>query len=47
MLLLDTGNPQNMIVAQDSLGVLPPLAFLGIMIIPALLAWVISKSTLG
>ena len=35
-----TGNPQNMIVASDSLDVLPPIKFLGYMFMPSLLAWV-------
>ena len=30
-----TGNPQNMIVAQDALSVMSPLKFLGYMLIPA------------
>lgn len=38
-----TGNPQNMIVAQDSIGVLPPIKFLGYMLLPATVAWVSSK----
>jgi Na+/H+ antiporter NhaD/arsenite permease-like protein len=38
-----TGNPQNMIVAQDSVSVMPPLKFLGIMLLPSVSAWLISK----
>jgi hypothetical protein len=34
-----TGNPQNMIVAHNSIDVLPPYAFLGYMIIPSLISW--------
>ena len=34
-----TGNPQNMIIAQDSIDVLPPYAFFAYMIIPSLVAW--------
>ena len=37
-----TGNPQNMIVAQDSIDVLPPGKFLGFMLIPSLLAWLMT-----
>lgn len=38
-----TGNPQNMIVAQDALSVLSPMQFLGYMIVPTLIAWLMSK----
>jgi len=34
-----TGNPQNMIVASDSLQVLPPVKFLMFMFFPAVLSW--------
>ena len=34
-----TGNPQNMIVAQDSLDVLAPWVFFAYMILPSLVAW--------
>jgi Na+/H+ antiporter NhaD/arsenite permease-like protein len=38
-----TGNPQNMIVAQDAIDVLPPIQFLAVMIIPSLVTWLMSK----
>jgi Na+/H+ antiporter NhaD/arsenite permease-like protein len=38
-----TGNPQNMIVASDALGVMPSYKFLAYMIIPSLVTWFISK----
>ena len=38
-----TGNPQNMIVASDSNGVLPPYKFLIYMLPPTLFGWLISK----
>jgi len=38
-----TGNPQNMIVASDSIDVMPPYKFLLYMIVPTLLCWFISK----
>lgn len=41
--LVSPGNPQNMIVAQDASGVLPPLKFLGVMLVPCVLAWLLSK----
>jgi Na+/H+ antiporter NhaD/arsenite permease-like protein len=34
-----TGNPQNMIVASDSLGVMPPIKFLYYMFLPTILSW--------
>mmetsp|Transcript_26293 Transcript_26293/g.44365 ORF Transcript_26293/g.44365 Transcript_26293/m.44365 type:complete len:614 (+) Transcript_26293:352-2193(+) len=37
-----TGNPQNMIVAGDSLSVLSPLQFLGYMILPSFLSFVVT-----
>lgn len=37
-----TGNPQNMIVAGDSLSVLSPLRFLGYMILPSTLSFVVT-----
>ena len=33
------GNPQNMIVAQDAIGVMPPYMFLGYMLIPSVFAF--------
>jgi Na+/H+ antiporter NhaD/arsenite permease-like protein len=41
-----TGNPQNMIVAQDAVSVMSPLKFLGLMILPTILSWIISKFNL-
>jgi Na+/H+ antiporter NhaD/arsenite permease-like protein len=41
-----TGNPQNMIVASDSIEVLPSYKFLLYMILPGTLAWFISKFAL-
>lgn len=38
-----TGNPQNMIVATDSIGVMPSYKFLLYMLLPSLLAWYVSK----
>lgn len=38
-----TGNPQNMIVASDSIGVMPSYKFLVYMIFPALTSWVASN----
>lgn len=38
-----TGNPQNMIVAQDALSVLSPMQFLAYMLLPTVLAWLMSK----
>lgn len=38
-----TGNPQNMIVASDSIGVLPSYKFLLYMLPATLLSWLISK----
>lgn len=38
-----TGNPQNMIVASDSIDVMPPYKFLLYMLIPTILCWYISK----
>jgi len=38
-----TGNPQNMIVAQDALSVLSPMQFLGYMLVPTVLSWFMSK----
>jgi Na+/H+ antiporter NhaD/arsenite permease-like protein len=37
-----TGNPQNMIVAEDAAPVLPPIKFLGIMLLPTLSTWLIT-----
>lgn len=37
-----TGNPQNMIIAQDANEVLPPIKFLGVMFLPALISWLIT-----
>ena len=37
--LTHTGNPQNMIVASDSLGVMPPIKFLYYMFLPTILSW--------
>lgn len=37
------GNPQNMIVGQDALSVMPPYMFLGYMVIPSLLSFVITS----
>ena len=38
-----TGNPQNMIVASDSIGGMPSYKFLIYMILPGTLTWLISK----
>ena len=38
-----TGNPQNMIVSTDSIGVLPSYKFLLYMALPSVVAWFISK----
>jgi Na+/H+ antiporter NhaD/arsenite permease-like protein len=38
-----TGNPQNMIVASDSIDVMPSYKFLLYMILPGTLSWIISK----
>lgn len=38
-----TGNPQNMIVASDALGVMPSYKFLAYMLVPSLVTWFISK----
>lgn len=37
-----TGNPQNMIVASDSLSVLPPWKFLFYMLLPSITAWLMT-----
>ena len=37
-----TGNPQNMIIAEDSLGVLPSYLFFLYMLLPGLLSWVVT-----
>lgn len=37
-----TGNPQNMMVAEDSIGVLPPIVFLLHMLLPTVFSWVIT-----
>ena len=37
-----TGNPQNMIVASDSIEVMPPIKFLGYMVLPAFLSFFIT-----
>lgn len=37
-----TGNPQNMIVASDSIEVMPPIKFLGYMIAPAFLSFFVT-----
>jgi hypothetical protein len=37
-----TGNPQNMMLSQDSIDVLPPLMFLGYMIIPSTVGWILT-----
>lgn len=37
------GNPQNMIVAQDATEVMPPLKFLGIMLLPSVVTWLMSE----
>ena len=37
-----TGNPQNMMVAEDSIGVLPPTEFLFHMMLPTIFSWVIT-----
>lgn len=42
-----TGNPQNMIVAQDAVSVMSPLLFLGYMLVPSILAWIMSESLYG
>lgn len=39
-----TGNPQNMIVSSDAIGVLPSYKFLMYMLPASLFSWVISKS---
>lgn len=38
-----TGNPQNMIVASDAIGVMPSYKFLAYMLFPAGSSWLISK----
>ncbi len=38
-----TGNPQNMIVGQEAISVLPPLKFLGYMLLPSVVSWLMSK----
>ena len=38
-----TGNPQNMIVAQDALSVMPSYLFTAYMLLPTAVAWLISK----
>ena len=42
-----TGNPQNMIVATDSINVMPSYKFLIYMITPSLFAWVASMNTIA
>lgn len=37
-----TGNPQNMIVASDSIEVMPPIKFLGYMVVPAFLSFFVT-----
>lgn len=37
-----TGNPQNMIIAGDAIDVLSPLKFLGYMLIPAIVSWIMT-----
>eukprot|EP01034_Spumella_vulgaris_P024578 gene24578-30944_t len=37
-----TGNPQNMIVATDSIGVMPSYKFLIYMLLPSLFAWLVT-----
>lgn len=37
-----TGNPQNMIVSQDAVGVMPPYLFLAYMLLPSLSGWLIT-----
>lgn len=37
-----TGNPQNMIVSQDAVSVMPPYLFLGYMLLPSLSAWLMT-----
>jgi Na+/H+ antiporter NhaD/arsenite permease-like protein len=37
-----TGNPQNMIVSQDAIDVMPPYLFLFYMLLPALCSWLIT-----
>lgn len=37
-----TGNPQNMIVGQDAISVMSPISFLGYMLLPATISWMIS-----
>ena len=37
-----TGNPQNMIVASDSLDVLPPYQFLAYMLLPSIASWALT-----
>jgi Na+/H+ antiporter NhaD/arsenite permease-like protein len=39
-----TGNPQNMIVASDTISVMPSYKFLAYMILPGVTSWLISKS---
>eukprot|EP00607_Mallomonas_marina_P005993 CAMPEP_0182428374 /NCGR_PEP_ID=MMETSP1167-20130531/22658_1 /TAXON_ID=2988 /ORGANISM="Mallomonas Sp, Strain CCMP3275" /LENGTH=509 /DNA_ID=CAMNT_0024611247 /DNA_START=380 /DNA_END=1909 /DNA_ORIENTATION=+ len=39
-----TGNPQNMIVAEDSISVLPAYLFLLYMVVPAISSWIITIS---
>ncbi len=34
-----TGNPQNMIIAQDAIAVCPPHQFLAYMLVPAISTW--------
>lgn len=38
-----TGNPQNMIVAQDALTVMPSYMFTAYMFLPTIAAWLLSK----
>lgn len=39
-----TGNPQNMIVASDSIECMPPYKFLVYMLLPSVITWYISKT---
>ena len=38
-----TGNPQNMIVSQDAINVMPPYMFTGYMLLPSVVSWLLSK----
>lgn len=37
-----TGNPQNMIVSQDAVGVMPPYLFLAYMLLPSVSGWLMT-----